>query len=161
MVCTERWINKLPLLYDTWTTLPHTVRQYKVLPSCIKNCAKIEKVCSTVFYGRINKSSKCKSEPVPSQPVWPVDRIHSWFRREEACISVFTLWTRKIKTQVFSSQRSLENGEALGGLGHYIWHGNWPNIRSIWAGAQTSVTKIINAIIDDKKRGRLNPNLVM
>ena len=28
-------------------------------------------------------------------------------------------------------------------------------------GAQTSVTKIINAIIDDKKRGRLNPNLVM
>ena len=28
-------------------------------------------------------------------------------------------------------------------------------------GAQTSVTKIINAIIDDKKRGRLNPNLVI
>jgi len=28
-------------------------------------------------------------------------------------------------------------------------------------GAQISVTKIINAIIDDKKRGRLNPNLVM
>jgi hypothetical protein len=28
-------------------------------------------------------------------------------------------------------------------------------------GAQTSVAKIINAIIDDKKRGRLNPNLVM
>ena len=27
--------------------------------------------------------------------------------------------------------------------------------------AQTSVTKIIYAIIDDKKRGRLNPNLVM
>jgi hypothetical protein len=28
-------------------------------------------------------------------------------------------------------------------------------------GAQTSVTKIINAIIDDKKRDRLNPHLVM
>jgi hypothetical protein len=28
-------------------------------------------------------------------------------------------------------------------------------------GAQTRVTKIINAIIDDKKRGRLNPNLEM
>ncbi|KAI2501964.1 hypothetical protein MHU86_12517 [Fragilaria crotonensis] len=28
-------------------------------------------------------------------------------------------------------------------------------------GAGTSVTKIINAIIDDRKRGRLNPNLVM
>ena len=28
-------------------------------------------------------------------------------------------------------------------------------------GAGTSVTKIINAIIDDRKRGRLNPNLAM
>ena len=28
-------------------------------------------------------------------------------------------------------------------------------------GAQTSVVKIINAIIDDKKRGGLNPNLVI
>ena len=102
------------------------------------------------------ENSSSQSEPMPAK--WSLGRAHVWRWREEASISVYTLGTWKIKAQVFCWNviwrmilRMVNRGLTSDTVIHNIYS-------VVYAGTGTSVTKIIN-VIDDRKRGRLNPNL--
>jgi hypothetical protein len=96
---------------------------------------------------------------MPSKLARSLGGVHVWYWREEAGISIYTLGTRKIKAQALSSECDLENGAEDGEPRLGIGYRDRPYY-SLY-GAGTLVTKIINAIIDDTKRWRLNPNLVL
>jgi len=54
--------------------------------------------------------SKCKSEPMSSLLVRPVDGIHSWNWREETSVSVLTWRKGESQAQVLPSEHCLEDG---------------------------------------------------
>ena len=67
------------------------------------------------------KAANARLSPCPCNlyELWTEYTV-GWFGREEARISVFRQQTWKIKRQVFSTQRRLENGEALSGRRDYV-----------------------------------------
>ena len=84
--------------------------------------------------------------------------VHDWPWGEEATVTVHTAggaWPSQ--TQVLSSECYLEGG-AMTCEDGIVFNAAITIIYTLH-GAQMSVTKVMNGVIEDKERGRLNPNL--